>query len=67
MSAPLSLSAEQVRQIADALDAMTEMTRRTGVNLDPYGGSKIGIGQNCIAYSWDEGTQAYVIDDRNGD
>lgn len=67
MSAPLNLTTEQMRQIATALDAMSEITRTTGVDLAPYGRQQIGLGDNHLSYSWDDEANAYVIDDRNGD
>lgn len=66
MSAPLTLTAEEMRQLATALDAMTEITRTTRVDLAPYGRQQIGIGENHLSYSWDD-ARGYVIDDRNGD
>lgn len=65
MSAPLNLTAEQLRKIGSALDAMAEITRTYGVDLAPHGRQHLGIDDNALAFSWD-GT-AYVIDDRNGD
>lgn len=67
MSAPLSLTAEQMRKLAAALDAMSEITRTTGVDLLPYGNGQLGIDGNVLAFGWDSGTQSYLIADRNGD
>lgn len=67
MSAPLKLAAEQVRKIAAALDAMSEMTKTTGVELQPYGNGQLGIDGNVLAFGWDQESQSYMIDDRNGD
>lgn len=65
MSAPLNLTAEQLRKLGAALDAMTDITRTYGVDLAPYSGQHLGIDGNTLSFSWDG--QAYVIDDRNGD
>ena len=67
MSAPLNLTAEQLRKIAPALDALTEITRTYDVNFTPYGRQQLGLDDNVnvLSFSWDG--QAYVIDDRNGD
>jgi hypothetical protein len=56
-----------MRKIAAALDAMSEMTKTTGVTLQPYGNAQIGIEDNVLAFAWDKDTQTYLIDDRIGD
>lgn len=68
MSAPLRLTAAEVRYLADALDAMTKMTRSTGVRLDPFGAVDFAIGATSIKFVYDsnEGYGEYVIDDRVG-
>lgn len=65
MSAPLNLTAEQLRKLGSALDAMADITRTHGVDLAPHGRQHLGIDDNVLAFSWDG--SAYVIDDRNGD
>lgn len=65
MSAPLNLTAEQLRTLGTVLDAMSEITRTHGVTLTPYGCQHLGLGDNTLTFSWDG--QAYVIDDHNGD
>ena len=65
MSGPLSLTAEQLRKIGSALDAMAEITKTHGVNLAPYGRQQIGLEDNVLSFSWDG--EAYLIDDCNGD
>lgn len=67
MSAPLNLTAVQIRNLADALDAMGAITADFGVDLTPYGRQQIGLDGSVLSFSWDEDTKAYVIDDRNGD
>jgi hypothetical protein len=61
----MNLTAEQMRQIATALDALTEVTKTTGVSLTPYSRLELGLDDNVLHVSWDG--SAYVIDDRNGD
>ena len=65
MSAPLNLTADQLRKLSHALDAMTEITQAHGVDLAPYSGQQLGLDGNTLTYTWDG--QAYVIDDRNGE
>jgi hypothetical protein len=67
VSAPMKLTAEQMRKIASALDAMSEMSKATGVDLLPYGNGQLGIDGNVLAFGWDQDSQSYLIDDRNGD
>jgi hypothetical protein len=67
VSAPLNLTSEQMRKVAAALDAMSEMTKETGVDLMPYGNGQLGIDGNVLALGWDQDTQSYLINDRNGD
>jgi len=65
VSAPLNLTAEQLRSIGYALDALTKVTVELGVSLTPHGRLALGLGENTLSVSWDG--EAYVIDDRNGD
>ncbi|MCX4704375.1 hypothetical protein [Streptomyces sp. NBC_01373] len=65
MSAPLNLTADQLRKIGSALDAMAEITKSFGVGLAPHGRQQLGLDDNVLSFTWDG--QAYVIDDRNGD
>lgn len=65
MSAPLKLDAEQLRQLARALEQLTETTTETGVNFASYGQLQAEIGDSSLHVWWDG--ERYVIDDRNGD
>lgn len=65
MSAPLNLTAEQLRTIGTVLDALTEIRKTHDVDLAPYGRQQLGLGDNVLSFSWDG--QAYAIDDRNGE
>lgn len=67
MSAPLKLTAHQVKALADALEGLTEVTRRTGVRFTPYGVLNAAVGDNTIQVGWDPADEAYVVDDRNGE
>lgn len=67
MSAPLNLTAEQMRTIASALDAMSEITKALGISLTPQGRSHLELDDNVLAFDWDDDTKAYAISDRNGD
>ncbi|MFE3031597.1 hypothetical protein ACFXKY_08100 [Streptomyces canus] len=65
MSAPMNLTAEQMRTIATALDELTQITKRLDVSFTPQSRLELGLGDNVLMVSWDG--EAYVIDDRNGD
>lgn len=67
MSAPLNLTAEQLRCISYALDGLTKITKENGVSLAPYQRLEVGLGDNVLRVAWDETAEAYVIDDRNGE
>ncbi len=70
MSAPLRLTAQQLRNLGDALDLLTQAHHRYGVRLTPYTRLEVGIGDSVVACSWDDDygdRGGYVIDDRNGD
>lgn len=67
MSAPLKLSTEQLRQLASALEELSETTVTTGVNFSSYGSLTAEIGDSYLAIRWDGETQLYVVDDRIGD
>ncbi len=67
MSAPLNLTAEQLRSISYALDGLTKIAKENGVSLTPYQRLEVGLGDNVLRVSWDEQAEAYVIDDRNGE
>jgi hypothetical protein len=63
----LNLTAEQLRKIGYALDALSKVTRDLDVSLTPNGWLDIGAGDNTLRVAWDETAEAYVIDDRNGE
>lgn len=65
MSAPLNLTAEQLRKLGLVLDELTEITKTHSVSLTPHVRLELGLDDNVLSVSWDG--QAYVIDDRNGD
>ena len=65
MSAPLNLTAEQLRQLGAALDELTEITKTHGVSFTPHTRLALGLDDNVLMVTWDG--SAYVIDDRNGD
>lgn len=65
MSAPLNLTAEQLRDLGYALDALTDVTTKYGVSLTPHSRLELGVGDSVLHASWDG--SAYVIDDRNGE
>jgi hypothetical protein len=65
VSAPLNLTAEQLRTLGVVLDELTAITKTHAVSLTPYMPLSLGIDDNVLTVSWDG--SAYVIDDRNGD
>ncbi|WP_354643847.1 hypothetical protein [Kitasatospora camelliae] len=67
MSAPLNLTAEQLRRFAAALDQLGEITKTHAVTLTPYSRLEVGIDDNVLMVAWDNDAQAYVVSDRNGD
>lgn len=67
MSAPLNLTAEQLRTLATALDELSETAKTHHVSFAPSGFLEIGLGDNTLSVGWDAEAEAYVIDDRNGD
>ena len=66
MSAPLVLTPRNTRRLADALDALTTMTRETGVRIDAYSAVTLRIGEATIEARWDDEDRTYIIDDRVG-
>lgn len=65
MSAPLKLDSEQLHQLATALEELTELTERTGVNFTSYGQLIAEVGNSHLRI-YHDGAR-YVVDDRNGD
>jgi len=64
VSAPLTLNADQLRILADALDRLTKLRLDLDVTLTPYTPLHLGIGDSTVEIGWDG--NAYTIDDRNG-
>lgn len=67
MSAPLNLTAEQLRKLGTVLDELSEITKTHGVTLTSNARLELGLDDNVLTVSWDSDAEAYVIDDRNGD
>jgi hypothetical protein len=65
MSAPLELTAEQLRSLADALERMSAITQETGVNFASYSDLHAEIGDSSLQVWWDG--ERYIVRDRNGD
>lgn len=64
MSAPLKLDPEQLRNLATALDELTETTKKTGVNFSSYGQLSAEIGDSNLRLYHDG--QRYIVDDYSG-
>lgn len=65
MSAPLQLDSEQLHALAAALEELTELSERTGVDFSSYGQLSASIGVSNVSIRRIEDGR-YVIDDRNG-
>lgn len=67
MSAPLHLTAQQLRNLAAALDDLSKVRRVHDVDIDPHTYPELGIGDSSVRISWDDQVGEYVINDRSGD
>lgn len=67
MSAPLRLTAGEMRELADALDALTKVRRNHRVSIAGYGTYEVRHvdADVVLALSWNE-DEGYLIDDRSG-
>lgn len=65
MSAPITLTADDLRRLADTLDALTKATNAFDVDLAPYGGITVRAGEGAehITVNWSKDLDQYVIDD----
>lgn len=67
MSAPLKLTPRDVQMLADAMAALTEMTRKTGVEIDAYGPADVQVNADSVVkVRWIADDRQYVIDDQVG-
>jgi hypothetical protein len=67
MSAPFKMTPRDAQMLADALAALTEMTRKTGVRIDAYNPASLRVtGDSVIEAKWDDEARHYIIDDRIG-
>ncbi|MFJ9387758.1 hypothetical protein ACIRON_02990 [Nocardioides sp. NPDC101246] len=69
MSAPMNLSAYQLKQISNALDALSKIRNETGVEIGGFGGVMEihHIGADVVLnIEWDDANDEYRIDDRSG-
>jgi hypothetical protein len=52
----VTLNADDLRRLADTLEAMTGVTNETGVSLCPYGSADIGVpNTNGLRIQWEVG------------
>lgn len=65
MSAPMKLTPDQLRSLAEALDRLTDITAKTGVEFGSYGQLSANIGDNCELSVTHDG-ERYIINDVNG-
>jgi hypothetical protein len=65
MSAPLQLNSEQLHALASALEELTELSERTGVDFSSYGQLSALVGISNVSIRRDEQGR-YVVDDRIG-
>lgn len=67
MSATFRLDPDDARNLAAALDLLTDMTRKTGVSIDGFTGGHVHIADTDIRVRWDGEARHYIIDDRIGE
>ena len=69
MSAPMTLTGDQLAHLAEFLRAISKATREHQVDLGPYGRAELKVGDTVINFRWqeDNGYGQYVLDDRVGD
>lgn len=67
MSAPMSLTPYQLRDLATALELLTKIRNQQHVTVTPYAPLDVGIGDTTVRVNWDDEAEQYVVDDRNGD
>ena len=70
MSAPIALTAENLRNLADFLDDLSDLSTRTGVTLCAYAADHLAVGDGVVQIvrsTSDDGTVTYIVDDRIGD
>lgn len=65
MSAPVALTADDLRRLADTLDALTSATAAFGVDLTPHSGITLRVsdGAEHIEVHWSTDLNQYIIDD----
>lgn len=65
MGAPITLTSNGLRRLADALDAMTEATNTLDVDLTPFDSITVRVSDQAehIRVKWSDAESAYVVDD----
>ncbi len=66
MSAPLTLTADDLRSLATFLDIVTDATRQTGVRIANYNVVGVAVAGTNIEVAWDSEAERYEIYDRVG-
>lgn len=68
MSASVKFGADDLRNLAHALDELTRVTKESGVHFGAYGPIDVTVGGHAVKVGWDgnEETGRYVIDDQVG-
>lgn len=68
MSAPIKLTADQLRDLAAALDLLTKVRIAHDVDVAAYGRAEIRhiASDTTVSVRWDTDAEQYVIDDQVG-
>jgi hypothetical protein len=63
------MTATEVKSLGEALQALSEMTRHTFVNVCAYGPIPLKVANpgHYLSINWDEELRQYVVDDRTGE
>jgi hypothetical protein len=70
VSAPLRLTAAEVKAMSDFMAELTKLTAELGPVLEGYSGLMLKANQDTdhgLVIAWDQAASEYVIDDRSGD
>lgn len=70
MSAPLRLTAAEVKAMSDFMAGLTTLSADLGPVLEGYSGLMLKANrdaENGLLIAWDQDNQEYVINDRSGD
>lgn len=59
----INLGADELRKVAEFLDALTAATQATGVQASGYSRhSELTVADMVLTYAWDDATSRYVVE-----